>query len=221
VPVYWLPTFAHKARYADPASHRSEIEGWMASIQRVRAWLNAAERAEQRLLCVGDGQGDTQALGTLDLPNTVCLVRKRQDSRGCDLPQGAPLGRGRRRVYGDQMWTPQDKWQQRTGWRRVPLVVRGRAVHLLGKVLGLCRRVGWGERVFFVIVVRGHHKRTKRGQIARADGVLGSGGVGWGGWLAVGCVVGGVVVEVVAALGGGVLLDEERFWVGGGAVLGF
>ena len=98
VPLYWLPTFAHKARYANPASHRSEIEGWMASIQRVRAWLNAAERAEQRLLCVGDGRGDTQALGTLDLPNTVCLVRTRQDSRGCDLPQGAPLGRGRRRV---------------------------------------------------------------------------------------------------------------------------
>jgi len=59
------------------------------------------------------------------------------------------------------------------------------------------------------------------GQIARADGVLGSGGFGWGEWLAVGCVVGGVVVEVVAALGGGVSLDEERFWVGGGAVLGF
>jgi len=35
---------------------------------------------------------------------------------------------------------------------------------LLGKVLGLCRRVGWGERVFFVIVVREHHKRTKRGK---------------------------------------------------------
>ena len=62
------------------------------------------------------------------------------------------------------MWTPQDKWQQRTGWQRVPLVVRGRAVHLLGKVLGLCRRVGWGERVLFVIVVRGHRKRTKRGK---------------------------------------------------------
>jgi hypothetical protein len=59
---------------------------------------------------------------------------------------------------------PQDKWQQRRGWRRVPLVVRGRAVHLLAEVLGLCRRVGWGEWVFFVIVVRGNRKRTKRGK---------------------------------------------------------
>jgi hypothetical protein len=42
-------------------------------------------------------------------------------------------------------------------------------------------------------------------------------------WLAVACAVGGVGVEVVAALGGGggVSLDEERFWVGGEAVLGF
>ena len=95
----------------------------------------------------------------------VChLVRTRQDSRGCDLPQDVPSGRGRRRVYGDQVWTPQDKWQQRRGWRRVPRVVRGRAVHLLGKVLGLCRWVGWGERVFFVIVVRGRRKRIKRGK---------------------------------------------------------
>ena len=86
------------ARYANPASRRSEIAGWIASLQRVRAWLNAAGRTEQRLLCVGGGRGDTQALGTLDVPNTVCCVRTRKDSRWCALPQGAHSGRGRRRV---------------------------------------------------------------------------------------------------------------------------
>jgi len=40
----------------------------------------------------------------------------------------------------------------------------GGAVRLLVRVVGACRRVGWGERVFFLIVVRGHHKRTKRGK---------------------------------------------------------
>jgi hypothetical protein len=98
VPIYWLPTFSHKARYANPASRRSEIQGWIASLQHIRAWLDAAGRAEQRLLCAGDGRGDTQALGKLELPNTVCCVRTRKDSRWCDLPQGAPSGRGRRRV---------------------------------------------------------------------------------------------------------------------------
>ena len=65
VPVYWLPTCSPNARYANPASRRSEIEGWMVSLQRVCAWLNAAGRTEQRLLCVGDGWGDTKALGKL------------------------------------------------------------------------------------------------------------------------------------------------------------
>jgi hypothetical protein len=216
VPIYWLPTFSPKARYANPTSRRSEIQGWIASLQHIRAWLDAAGRAEQRLLCVGDGRGDTQALGKLELPNTVCCVRTRKDSRWCDLPQDAPSGRGRRRVYSDQVWTPQDKWQQRTGWRRVPLVVRGRAVRLLVRVVGPCRRVGWGKRVFFCDYRARTSQAHQAGQVARADGVLGARGFGRQGWVAVACAVGGVVVEVVAALGGGggVSLDEERFWVG-------
>jgi hypothetical protein len=71
-------------------------------------------------------------------------------------------GRGRRRVYSDQVWTPQEKWRERTGWRRVALTVRGRAVRVSVQVLGPCRRLRWGERVFCVIVVRGHRKRAKR-----------------------------------------------------------
>jgi hypothetical protein len=99
----------------------------------------------------------------------------------------------------------------------VPLVVRGgRAVRLLVRVVGLCRRVGWGEQVFFCNYRARTSQAHQAGQVARADGVLGSRGVGWGGWLTVACAVGGVGVEVVAALGGGggVWLDEERFWVG-------
>jgi hypothetical protein len=55
VPIYWLPTFSQNARYANPTSRRSEIQGWIATLQQVRAWLDTAGRAEQRLLCVGDG----------------------------------------------------------------------------------------------------------------------------------------------------------------------
>jgi hypothetical protein len=98
VPFHCLPTFSQKARYANPTSRRSEIEGWIAGIRAVRAWLNTAGRSEPLLLCVGDGRGDTEALGQLDLPNTVCCVRTRKDSRGCDLPSEATSGRGRPRV---------------------------------------------------------------------------------------------------------------------------
>jgi hypothetical protein len=103
VPIDWLPTFSPNARYAHPAARRSEIEGWIASLQRVRAWLDSTGRAEQLLLCVGDGRGDTKLLGTLEIPNTVGCVRPRQDSRWCDLPKDAPSGRGRRRVYSDRV----------------------------------------------------------------------------------------------------------------------
>ena len=164
VPIDWLPTFSPKARYANPTSQRSEIEGWRVSLQRVRGWLNAAGRAQQLLLCVGDGRGDTKALGQLDLPHTVCCVRTRKDSRWCELPAETTAGRGRRRVYSDQVWTPQEKWRKRTGWQQVAMTVRGRAVRLSVQVLGPCRRLRWGKRVFFVLVVRGHHKRTKQGK---------------------------------------------------------
>ena len=98
LPAHSEPKRCTLISYANPASRRSEIQGWIASLQRVRAWLNAAGRPEQLLLCVGDGRGDTKALGTLELPHTVCCVRTRKDPRWCDLPQGAPSGRGRRRV---------------------------------------------------------------------------------------------------------------------------
>jgi hypothetical protein len=41
-------------------------------------------------------------------------------------------------------------------------MVRGREVRLQAKVVGACRRLRWGKRVFFVIIVRGHQKRTQR-----------------------------------------------------------
>jgi len=62
VPIHCLPAFSPKARYANPTSRRSEIEGWIAGVRQVRAWLDAAGRSKQLLLCVGDGRGDTEAL---------------------------------------------------------------------------------------------------------------------------------------------------------------
>ena len=81
---------------------------------------------------------------------------------------------------------------------------------------------GMGRAGVFRVVVRGHSKRTKQGK-SRAPMAFWVHAVsdGAGGWQLP--VPLGVVVEVVAALGGGggVSLDEERFWVGGEAVLGF
>jgi hypothetical protein len=62
----------------------------------------------------------------------------------------------------------------------------------------------------------GTSQAREAGEVARADGVLGSRGSGWHGRVAVACVAGGVAVEVVAAVGdgGGVSVDEEWVWAG-------
>jgi hypothetical protein len=162
IPIHWLPTFSERTPYAHPTSCRSEIEGWIEGVQASAPLTQHSRRSEQLLVCVGDGRGDTKAFGRLDMPHGVCCVRTHQDSHWCDLPPNALSGRGCPRVYSDQMCTPQDKWQQRTGWQQVPLMVRGREVRLLVKVVGACRRLRWDKRVFFVLVVRGHQKRTQR-----------------------------------------------------------
>jgi hypothetical protein len=46
-----------------------------------------------------------------------------------------------------------------TEWQQVALRVRGRVLHLSMKVLGACRRLRWGKRMFFVVLIREHHKR--------------------------------------------------------------
>ncbi|GIV12339.1 MAG: hypothetical protein KatS3mg021_2325 [Fimbriimonadales bacterium] len=152
LPVQWLPAFSPNSARALPASRRAEIEAWEVGVRQVRAWLDASGRAAQWLVCIGDGRGDTKAWGTLGLPNTVCCVRTRKDSLWCELPASGERGR----LYGRRRWRPQEVWRERTGWRPVGLTVRGRWVALWVKVKGPCRRVGWGERVFYVIVVRGH-----------------------------------------------------------------
>ncbi len=132
----------------------------------MRHWLNTAGRPEQLLVSVGDGRGDIKAFGRLDMPHGVCCVRTRQDSRGCDLPQDDTAGRGRLRVYSARQWTPQQMRAERTGWRMVPVPARGRRLRLPVRVSEPCRRKDWGERVFFVMVVRGRRKR-KKGQKSR------------------------------------------------------
>jgi hypothetical protein len=80
------------------------------------------------------------------------------------------------------VWTPRAKWQERKGWQRVAIEVRGCAVRLLVKVAGCVSAAALGQAgVFFVLVVRGHHKRSKRGK-SRAPSWVQAVADGKGGW---------------------------------------
>ena len=59
-------------------------------------------------------RGDTQALGTLDVPNTVCLVRTRKDSRGGALPPQ----RGRFFLARLAWRAGRPRYQRRACWER-------------------------------------------------------------------------------------------------------
>ena len=204
MPVYWLPTFSPQRPLCQSrlASLRNRgLDGQLAARAHLaqrrrtrRATAALCRRRAGRYPSVGQAGCAEHGLLRAHAPR---LARVRPAAR-CAFRAGA-LARVERPV-----WTPQAKWQARRGWRRVPLTVRGREVRLLVTVAGAFRRVGWGKRVFFVLVV------DQAGQIARAD--LGSRGCGRQGGLAVACAVGAVAAEVVAALGGGggVSVDNDN-----------
>jgi hypothetical protein len=71
--------------------------------------------------------------------------------------------RGRKRRYGERAATPQQVWQQRQGWQKRTLEVRGRTRHLQVKVRGVIVRQGAAHCPLFLIVVRGKdNARTRR-----------------------------------------------------------
>jgi hypothetical protein len=70
--VCWLPTFSPNVRYAHPTSRRSEIEGWIASIQRVRVAQRCRAHRATVALC-GRQAGRYRGVGSV-IPNRVSKV---------------------------------------------------------------------------------------------------------------------------------------------------
>jgi hypothetical protein len=89
VPIYWLPTFSLKARYANPASRRSEIQGWIASLQHVCARVARRGRARRATAAVcGRRTGRYRSVGQAGLAShgllcahTPRLARERPAQR--------------------------------------------------------------------------------------------------------------------------------------------
>jgi hypothetical protein len=109
---------------------------------------------------VADGHYDTVNLWKQLPAGVILLARSAKNRVLYHLP--APDAH-RNRKYGERAPTPADYWQQRRGWRKLELQVRGRERHLQVKVKGPFLRKGVPERPLFLIVVRGkNNKRTRR-----------------------------------------------------------
>jgi hypothetical protein len=159
LPLRWLPAFTEKSK---PVAHQPQKE-WEAAVEFlnwVRAQLAKAGRMAQQVLMVADGSYDNLNLWRA-LPDGVILLARSAKNRVLyHLATGQQTGRGRKRVYGERSSTPQEAWQQRKGWKKLTLLVRGRERHLQYQVRGPFLRKGAAQRPLFLIVVRG--KKTPR-----------------------------------------------------------
>jgi len=159
LPLRWQPAFTEKSR---PVAHepRKEWEAAVEFLSWVRGQLAKVGRVAQQVLMVGDGSYDNLNLWKALPAGIILLARSAKNRVLYHLPSGQQTGRGRKRVYGERASTPQEVWQQRKGWKKLTLVVRGRARHLQYQVRGPFLRKGAADRPLFLIVVRG--KQTPR-----------------------------------------------------------
>jgi hypothetical protein len=115
---------------------------------------------------VADGSYDTLNLWQ-HLPDGVILLTRSAKNRVLYSLPHAQCRRGRKRLYGERVATPQQRWRGRKGWRKLQLEVRGRPRHLQYKVSEPVLRRGASHRALLLIVVRGKKRPNKYGRYDR------------------------------------------------------
>ena len=160
VPIRWLPAFTEKSQ---PQAH-DPCKEWQAAVQFLswlRHQLTQRGRDQQRVLMVADGSYDHLKLWQ-QLPAGVILLARSAKNRALwHLPSTQAHGNCK---YGQRAETPQTVWQERTGWRKCRIEVRGKIRHLQVKVRGPFLRKQAPDCPLFLIVVRGKHNPHSRRQ---------------------------------------------------------
>ena len=159
MPLRWVPAFTAKSepRTTTPSK---EWEAARAFLVWVKQQLVAQGRPGQWVLMVADGHYDTINLWKHLPAGVILLARSAKNRVLWTLP--GPTAR-KNRKYGERAQTPAAYWQERQGWRRLQLQVRGRERHLQVKVAGPFVRKGAAQRPLFLLIVRGKgNKRVRR-----------------------------------------------------------
>jgi hypothetical protein len=163
VPVRWEDAFPPKAMPATDCPARTEWAAGLAGLTWVRTELDAAERAEQRLLGIADTTYGAKGMWQ-DLPERVdLLVRCAKNRALFALPTPPPPGtRGRKRIYGEQAPHPVDWLRERGGWQHTTVAVRGRTIPVTSRVAGPYLLKGAPQRPVFLLVVKGIAKQSAK-----------------------------------------------------------
>jgi DDE superfamily endonuclease len=182
LPLRFVPAFPPKA-VPGAAEPCTEWRAGLAQLAWLRAELDAAGRAEQAVLALGDGSYDVTTLWTHLPERTMLLVRTARNRALWALPAPrAPGTKGRRPSYGDKARTPQEWLHERAGWRHTPVQVRGRTIPLTYRVEGPVLRRGASKQPLFLLVVKGidqgrgtHHRRRRDPHFFLVTAVLNDG----------------------------------------------
>jgi hypothetical protein len=163
VPLRWLPAFTPTAVPADGHPPQREWEAGLAVLAWVRAELDAAGRAAQRLVVVADGTYATVELWKRLPAGVVLLARCAKNRALFALPAPPTPGQpGRRRVYGDQAPHPGEWLAEPAGWREAVFPVRGRTLRPRYRVEGPYRLKGAAQHPVFLLVVKGVDRRGRK-----------------------------------------------------------
>lgn len=151
IPLRCLSAFTEKAVPSAEAP-RTEVAAGVTLLKWVRQQMDAGGRAAQRLLSLQDGSYDTLAFWG-ELPErTVAVARTARNRCLYRLPAADAHGN---RKYGEQAPAPKDWLQERKGFQRQDVLVRGAVRTMRYRVAGPFVREGLPDVPLFLLVVGG------------------------------------------------------------------
>jgi len=139
----------------DQKAMRISVEG-ARRIRALRADLDAHEESIGRRLLVAVDGAYTNRTVFADIPERTCLIgRIRKDAKLFSSPQSVGIGRGRPRVYGMPLPTPEQiRQDEAVPWQTVKAYAAGKIHDFDVKVIGPIRWKGAGARDLSLIVIR-------------------------------------------------------------------
>lgn len=142
----------YRARARQNAVSRRGIE----ALQTLRAELDADPAQASRLLVAAvDGTFTNRTVIAKLPPRTVIIGRLRKDAKLHALPQAGPNRRGRRRIYGNRLPTPEQLRQDETvPWRKVQAYAAGKVHEFQIKTIGPCLWKKAGPTPVLIVAVR-------------------------------------------------------------------
>lgn len=175
IPLLSYPIFTPKAHPAK-APPQTEWQGALDALTTLREELTIANRAEQHLVLLADGSYDVADVWKALPAHTSLAVRTARNRVLYKFPEPEAPRRGARRKYGVEAPRPAEYLQQRKGWQKRSVEVRGYQRSVRFRVEGPFLRAGVaGQGVFLVLMGGERYRRDQRQKYREPVPVLVSG----------------------------------------------